>query len=228
MKTSHILLAILAVVTLTGMVATDVLLKQQYDKIDWSDPYQDFDRRTLPSAKHVVIEGAPTAEIVVEQNTGQAQALVQPEQTKFFRLRQQGDTTYVAFTPDYDGVHEPKNNADYELNAGLVLRLPDLQSLRITNGRLSLRKRTATTLTISLENTRLRTNQLTTNGPMVLTASHNSFAVLGNDRYQSLRTIVRDSSGMRLNDTETGQFSSDVSPKAEMQLRGQALRWLAK
>lgn len=76
MKTSHILLTIVAVVTLTGMVATDVLLKQQYDKVDWSDPYQDFDRRTLPSAKHWIIDSAPTDEIMVEQSIGPAQALV--------------------------------------------------------------------------------------------------------------------------------------------------------
>ena len=228
MKTSHILLAIVAVVTLTGMVATDVLLKQQYDRIDWSDPYQNFERRTVPSATHWVIEGAPTDEIIIERSAHTAQALVNNERSKFFRVRQRGDTAYVAFTPNYNGSHEPKNEADRELGVGLVLRLPDLQSLRITNGRLTLRERTVSTLAIELENTRLRTNYLTVNGPMTLTASRNSFAVLGADRYQSLQTIVRDSSGVQLNDTQTETFSSNVSPKAEVQLRGRALRWLEK
>ncbi|GAB3639519.1 hypothetical protein [Spirosoma arcticum] len=228
MKTSHILLAIIAVVTLTGMVATDVLLKRQYDKINWSDPYQTFDRREVPTVTHWVIEGAPTDEVIVEQSTGKAQALIQPERAKFFRVREQGDTAYVTFTPDYDGPHEPKNDAYNALGAGLVLRLPDLQSLRIRNGRLTVLKRTATTLAIELDNTRLRTNYLTVSGPMILTGSRNSFAVLGTDRYQSLRLTVRDSSGVQLNDTQTEQFTSDVSLKAEVQLRGQALRWLAK
>ena len=228
MKTSHILLAIIAVVTLTGMIATDVLLKQQYDKIDWSDPYQTFERREVPLVRHWVFESAPPGEVVIEQITGRAQALVNPEQAKFFRVRQRGDTAYVAFTPGYDGLNEPRNDADNELGAGLVLRLPDLQSLRITNGRLTLRQRTAATLAIDLENTRLRTNQLIVNGPVTLTTRRNSFAVLGADRYQSLRTIVQDSSGIQLNDTQTEQFSPDVSPKAEVQLRGRALRWLAK
>ena len=228
MKTSHILLAIVAVVSLTGMIATDVMLKQQYDKIDWSDQYQNFERRTLPSATHWVIEGAPTDEIIIERSAGQAQALLNNERSQFFRVRQQGDTAYVAFTPAYTGSHEPKNDAYRELGTGLVLRLPDLQSLRITNGRLTLRERTVSALAIHLENTRLRTNYLTVNGPMTLTGSRNSFAVLGADRYQSLRTIMRDSSGVQLNDTHTETFSPDVSPKAEVQLRGRALRWLAK
>jgi len=117
--------------------------------------------------------------------------------------------------------------ARYELFAGMVLRLRNLQSLRITNGRLTLRKFRTARLTLSLQNSRLRTNELDVATSVELTESHNSYAVLGNDHYQSLRTIVRDSSGVELNDTQTEQFSFDVSPKAEVQLRGQALRWLA-
>lgn len=229
MKTSHILLIILAVVTLTGMVATDVLLKQQYEKIDWRNPYQDFQRRNLPSAKHWVIEGAPTAEIIIEQSADTAQALLLPSMANSYRTRRQGDTLFVSFRMNYDGQpRDAHNDVSYELPAGMVLRLPDLQSLRITNGRLTLRKRTATTLAIGLENTRLRTDQVVVNGPITLTARRNSFAVLGKDHYQSLRLAVRDSSGVQLNDTQTEQFLSDISPGAEVQLRGRALRWLAK
>ena len=228
MKTSHILLAIIAIVTLTGMVATDVLLKQQYDKIDWSDAYQNFERRSLSDLKHVVIKGSPDEEIIVEQITGQAQVLIRPERAELFQVQQRGDTAYVTFTSDADVRNAPKNDAYRELGTGLVLRLPDLQSLRITNGRLTLRERTASALAIHLENTRLRTNFLVVNGPMTVTGSRNSFAVLGTDRYQSLQAIMQDSSGLQLNDTQTKQFLPNVSAKAEVQLRGRALRWLAK
>jgi len=229
MKTSHILLAIIAVIALTGMVATDVLLKQEYDKIDWNDPYQEFERRSLPTVEHVVIEGAPTAEIIVERTADTAQALLLPSMANAYRTRQQGDTLFVSFTMNYDG--QPRDShydIDRELPAGMVLRLPNLQSLRITNGRLTLRRFNSEQLTLSLQNSRLRTNELSVANSVELIAGQNSFAVLGNDRYQSLRTIVRDSSGVRLNNTQTEQFSSDVSPKAEVQLRGQALRWLKK
>ena len=227
MKTSHILLATVAVVTLTGMVATNVLLKQQYEKIDWSDQYQSFERRTVPPVTHWVVEGAPTDEIIVERTEGSAQALVNFGQSPLFRIKQQGDTAYVYFTPDYDGSNEPRRDAYTELPAGLVLRLPDLQSLRVTNSRLTLRGFAPKQLTVSLQNTRLRTNSLTVTGSFALTADQNSFAVLGPDRYQTLRLTVRDSSGAQLNNTQTAQFLPDLSPKAEVQLRGRALRWLA-
>ena len=225
MKTSYILLVALLLVTLTGMVATDVLLKQQYQKIDWNDPYQTFDRRDLPSVRNLVIEGSPISEIVIEQSNT-AQALVEPEQAKFLRIRQQNDTAYIAFTPDYEGTREPRNDANDELGADLVLRLPNLESLRVTDGRVTLRKRTANALTINLKNTRLRTNGVVVNGPVTLTGSQNSVAVLGTDRYESLRAVVLDSSGIQLNNTQTSVFMPQLSPRADVQLRGQALRWL--
>lgn len=224
MKTSYILLAVLLVVTLTGMVATNALLKAQYEKVK-NDPYQTFVRRELSAAKNLVIEGTPIVEIVIEQHKT-AQALVESDLVRFLRIRQQNDTTYVAFTPDYEGTRMPRNDLDNELHTDLLLRLPDLQSLRVTDGRVTLRKRTASALTIDLQNTRLRTSGLAVNGPMMLTQRQGSFAVLGADRYQSLRLTMRDSSGVRLADTQTDTFTSALSPRAEVQLRGRALRWL--
>ncbi len=229
MKTSYILLAVLILVTLTGMVATDVLLKQQYQKIDWSNMYYNFDRRDLPSVKNLVIEGAPVNEIVIEQSNT-AQAWVEPEHTRFLRIRQQNDTAYVSFSPDYEGVRETLNNAYndayVELSTSLILQLPNLQSLRVANGRVTLRKRTANALTVNLRDSRLRTDSMTVNGPVTLTGSRGSVAVLGADRYESLRAVVRDSSGIQLNNTQINVFTPELSPRAEVQLRGQALRWL--
>ncbi len=224
MKTSHILLLTTAVSTLTGLVATDILLKEQYTKIDWSDKYQTFVRKSLPAVRHLSIEGAPVAEIVLEKSS-RARALVNPAYTRFYRLRQQNDTVFVYFTPKY--VHNnPRDEADNELEAGLVLRLPDLQSVHVANGRLTLRGLTPAQLVVDLQNSRLRTDRLTVAGSFALTARQNSFARLGADRCQTLRVAVRDSSGIRLNDTQTGAFLPEVSRQAEVQLSGQAVRWL--
>ena len=76
MKTSHILLALIAVITLTGMVATDLLLKQQYDKINWRNAYQDFKKRDSPNARHWVVTGTPVGEVIVVRTTDKPQALI--------------------------------------------------------------------------------------------------------------------------------------------------------
>lgn len=99
MKTSHILLALITVITLTGMVATDLLIKQQYDKIDWRNTYQDFKKQDLPNARHWVVTGTPTSEIIVVKTIDKPQALIAPDEVKFYRVRLQGDTAFVSFTP---------------------------------------------------------------------------------------------------------------------------------
>ena len=226
MKTSHILLAIIAFFTLTGMLATNVLLKQEYGKIDWSDQYQEFERRAVTAARHWVIEAAPVAEIIIEKSPA-TQALLLPSMANSYRARQSGDTVFVSFTMNYDGgSRDPHENNGYEYPAGLVLRLPDLESVRVLNGRLTVRNFAVNQLTIGAQNSRLRTDNLAVANAMDLSISQNSLAILGADTYKSLRLVAEDSSGVDLNNTQTEAFKAEVSPKAEVQLRGRALQWL--
>ena len=227
MKTSYILLAILALVTLTGMVTIDVLLKQQYDRVDWRNPYQNFETRSLPTARHWVIEGTPTAEIIVLESADSVQALIAPDFTKFYRTRQQSDTVFVKFTPDYSGDQgEPRASADYELTTQLVLRLPNIHTLRITDGRVTLSELRKDSLQVVLQNTRLRTAGVKVSGLFSLVAGRNSFAALGADQYKSLQATIRDSSGIWLNDTQVETFAMQAAPKADVQLKGRALKWV--
>ncbi len=224
MKTSHILLAIIAFFTLTGMVATNVLLKQEYGKIDWSDRYQEFERRAVTAARHWVIEAAPVAEIIIEKSPA-TQALFLPSMANSYRTRQSGDTVFVSFTMNYDGgSRDPHEGNGYP--AGLVLRLPALESVRVLNGRLTVRNFASQQLAIDAQNSRLRTDNLAVANAMDLSISQNSLAILGADTYKSLRLVAKDSSGVDLNNTQTETFNAEVSPKAEVQLRGRALRWL--
>ena len=226
MKTSYILLTIIAFITLTGMVTTDMLLKQQYDTIDWRNPYQNFEKRSLPTARHWVIKGTPTAEIVVLESADSLQALVAPDYTRFYSTRQQGDTVFVTFTPDYRGYQlEPRQDASRELGVQLVLRLPALQTLRINDGRVTLSELKKDSLGVTLQNSRLRTAGGRVNSFSIV-AGRNSFAVLGADQYETLQATVQDSSGIWLNDTQVKNFTVKASPRAEVQLTGRALTWV--
>ena len=227
MKTSYILLAVIALITLTGMVAIDVLLKQKYDRIDWRNAYQDFDRHDLPTARHWVIDGAPTVEVVVLESIDKPQSLVAPDYAKFYSIRQQADTVFVKFTPDYSGGgNEPRASADHELPVRLVLRLPAVQTLRIKDARVTLSELKKDSLRVSLQNSRLRTVGVRVSGPFSLVVGQNSYAAFGPDQYKSLQATVQDSSGIWLNDTQVETFSVQASPKAEVQLKGRALTWV--
>ncbi|MVM30578.1 hypothetical protein GO755_11085 [Spirosoma sp. HMF4905] len=227
MKTSYILLAIIVFVTLTGMVATDVMLKQQFEKIDWKNPYQEFVQRALPTAKHWVVEGTPTEEIIVVKTVAKPLALIDPDLVKFYRIRQQGDTVFVAFTPDDRGYqNEPREDATRELGVRLVLQLPSPQTMQIKNARLTLREFVTDKLVVSLRKSRLRTSKLAVSESFTLIANQNSFAALGNDQVKSLQATVGDSSGIWLNNTQIDSFKLQASPKAQLDLQGEALKWL--
>ncbi|QMW05060.1 hypothetical protein [Spirosoma foliorum] len=227
MKTSYILLAVIALVTLTGMIATDVLLKQQFEKIDWKNPYQEFVVQPLPTAKHWVIEGSPNDEILVIKTTGKSQALIDPDQVKFYRADQKGDTVFIAFTPDYSGYqNEPRDDANRELRVQVVLQVPVVQLLQVKNSRLTLQDWSTDKLVVSLQKSRLRTVNLSVLDSLTLVANQNSFAALGNDQVKSLRAIVADSSGIGLKNTQINAFKMQASPKAQLDLQGQALKWL--
>jgi hypothetical protein len=226
MKTSYILLTVLAFITLTGMVATDVLLKQQYERIDWRNPYQNFENRPLPTANHWVVEGTPTAEIMIVASADKPQALLAPDHARYYRTKQQGDTVFVKFTSDYSGYQlDPRQDASRGLGVQLVLRLPTLQTLRIKDGRVTLSEFKKDSLRVTLQNSRLRTvgGKLTA---FSVVAGQNSFAVLGADQYESLQATVQDSSGIWLNNTQVNNFTVHASPKADVQLKGRALKWL--
>lgn len=227
MKTSYILLATVALVTLTGMVATDVLLKQQYEKIDWKNPYQNFEKRTLSTASHWVIEGAPTDEIQLIKTGDKPQALIHPEYVKFYRVRQQGDTAYVAFTPDYNNYHnEPIEDADHELPVRLVLRVPQVKTIRTKNARLTVADLATNQIQIQLENSRLLTRKLAVQGTLDLRESHNSFALFGSDQLALLQLTIQDSSGVELDNAQLGDLSVNASSKAKVYFQGKALKWI--
>ncbi|QJD79916.1 hypothetical protein [Spirosoma rhododendri] len=227
MKTSYYLLIAAILITLTGMVTTDVLLKREYEKIDWSNPYQFFARRPLPAAKHIVIEGTQSRDILVETGP-QAQALVAPEDSLFFSFRMQHDTLHVSFNPDTADHQRPIQTVWNSRLTGLVLRLPAFVSVNGINTRLTIQDRTQPTLDVSLQNSVLFANKLTASPSLRLTETQNSFAILRSGSYKAVEVTVQDSSEIHLDGTRIDAFTSTLSDRAEVRLTGQANRWVKR
>ncbi len=225
MKTSHYLLIAAVLITLTGMVATDVLLAREYAKIDWRDPYQFFVRRDLPAATHLVINGTGSREIFVE--TGQrSQALIAPDDSSFFSFRMQHDTLHVSFNPDTANHSSPSGSVWNNPMTGLVVRLPAFVSVRGINTRLTIQNRTQPTLDVSLQNSVLFANKLTASPVLHLTETQNSFALLRDGHYKAVALVVQDSSAVHLHDPQIDAFSPTLSDRAEVQFKGKATRWV--
>ncbi len=227
MKPSTILLTLVAFVGLSGMVANNLLLKQEYDKINWSRPYPMFQRQALPSAiRHVVIETFPVASVVIEAGDT-AQILVKPDLAIHLKTRQRSDTLFVQFMPPGElssGGFRPRDLYSVpKEGVGLVLRLRDLHSLTATESWLQLGRFRPDALTLTLNHSRLDALAVSSVGACQLTVNRGSWAQLGPGRFGSLAVSVPDTSLLQLFGTTAGVFTKRISPSATIQLTGGAL-----
>jgi hypothetical protein len=227
MKPSRILLALVALVGLSGMVANNLLLKQEYDTINWGRPYPTFRRQALPNTiRHVVIETFPSASVVIEAGDT-AQTLVKPDLAIHFKTRRRADTLFVRFMPpgELSPTEFDPRNTQYSpwKGVGLVLRLSQLQSLYATDSRLTVSKFRPETLAITLNHSRLEAMTLSTVGSCRLAVNRGSWAQLGAGQFGALAVSVQDSSLLQLLGTTAGVFTKNIAPSASIHLTGGAL-----
>jgi hypothetical protein len=223
MKTSFKLLCLLAVVTLTGMLSVDGLLKQQYDRIDWSNPYQDFKPQPLPALRHLRISGTPGCVIHLQQSP-KPQALLDPGLTGHrFATTQKGDTLTVLVETKDNGLDGPINTEWDFYRPALVLNLPALSSLYVKNVRTKISGFETNQLSLTAHHARLMTEKLRVSSTLTVQTENGAFAILNADSCGILRATVRDSSGVNLADIRPGRFLHTVAPKGEIRVRGQQL-----
>lgn len=224
MKTSIKLLCLLAVVTLTGMLSINHLLKQQYDKIDWNNPYQNFRIKLLPNIQHVRISGMPDAYEVRVQQGAKPQVLLNPEiKASAVEITQKGDTLLVIVNKKGDGWDGPIDKDWNSYQAALVLNLPALSSLYANNVRAKVSGFDTDQMSLTAHQALLTTEKIRVSGQLTVQTENRAFASLGADTCGTLRVTMRDSSGLNLDGIRPGLLLTDVAPKAELRLKGQQL-----
>ncbi len=223
MKTSIKLLCLLAVVTLTGMLSVDGLLKQEYDKIDWSNPHQGFTIKPLPALRHVRISGTPGF-VILLQKDATAQALLDPDLNGHrFTTTQRGDTLLVVLETKDTGWDGPIDNEWDFYRTALVLNLPALSSLFVNNVRVKVNGFETDQLSLTAHHARLITEKIRVSGTLSVQTENRAYATLNTDTCGILRATVRDSSGLNMDGIRPGRFISDIAPKGEIRLRGHQL-----
>ena len=222
MKTSIKLLCLLAVITLTGMLSVNGLLKQQYDRIDWTNPYQNFTTQPIPALRHVRISGTPDYEIKLERNAS-AQALLDPDLSgHIFKTDRRGDTLLITFTAKGKGWNGPIDD-EWPGFVALVLHLPELNSLYTNNVRVTVSGFETPQLSLTAHHARLFTEKMRINGTLTVQTENQGFALIRADSCKTLRATLRDSSSMNLNSIHPIRLITDVAPKAGLRLKGQQL-----
>ena len=225
MKTSVILFLLSIAVALTGMVSYNLLLKKEYDKIDWSNPYQFYKPQPIRAASHLVLNGNPNHEFLVEYSPT-ASLLVRPEDAYALRYHQTDDTLFIDYKPIERYTIKPKNMTSHSFPVRILLRLPDLKQIKASRAHLVVQNFNVDSLTVDTNFTRLTLFNVRVSNSATISLRKESYLEFGAGSYQQMGMRVYDASGFDLHDAQIKQFNPVISDQTEVRLSGQALKWL--
>jgi hypothetical protein len=226
MKTSIKLLILTACVALTGLVSVNALLKKEYDRIDWSNPYQNFIREAIPPLRHVRVIGYPTAQVLVRQDPTPS-IMADPNISRaLWQTSQRGDTLLLdfsttGFTP-ISPVQEIWSN--WATNqAEIVLNLPRLASLDVSHTQIVLDEFLSENLNLTSNHALLHTKRLRIPGTLTVRAENGAIIQLNADSCRVLSLFVQDSSRVQLGNIRPTSIRPVLEPRAELWLSGNQL-----
>lgn len=111
MKISSIILLVTFLLLLTAMLASNILLKKEYDKIDKSDIYWTYGKILEQPFKHLKIEGGNVSKIAFEQNKKSSVGVFknwQGYENKLVKAFVRNDTLFIKFPNTYKDIYEKR------------------------------------------------------------------------------------------------------------------------
>jgi hypothetical protein len=149
MKTSNKIMLLLAVTLVGGLFLSNYKLKQQFDKIDTSDPYWNYPIRETGEFHHVQIVGGNLLRTKII--AGEKNQVMREENLKDWLTAEiKNDTLYVDFA-----THVPATREDESQplsNFEVVIMMKELHSVTINKSTVELKVPTSDTLKIVAQN----------------------------------------------------------------------------
>jgi hypothetical protein len=150
MKLSTTILCTMLVLFATSLLATNILFKRQYDQLDRSDMYWNYNKILERPFRHLIIEGGNVTNIVFKQNKKCSVRLLdywggyQKDSVKAYT---RGDTLHIKFLNKYDNL---MSKSWMENNVLVRIAAPELLSIQGVNTNLTLNEFRQKALTVSL------------------------------------------------------------------------------
>lgn len=164
MKASSTILAVTLAIGIAGVFGSNFIIKQEYDKLDKTDPYWNFKKTNDQPFSHLFINGGNISNIVFEQSPHPYVKLLnnwRGANDGSVRSHVSNDTLYINFANNYIDLYEK-----YWLRDVVTVRVssPMLESVNGENTRLVIDKFSQPNLTINLSgDSRIKVNSFTTN-----------------------------------------------------------------
>jgi hypothetical protein len=126
MKKSNLFLIVLSIFLLAGLFVTDRLLVIQYKKINFKDPYKNFQSIAIKPFSKLSIRGGNGYAIRIIQGD-HCEIKLMNSRKDFFKMERTGDNVMIKFTVAGQNYQRPE-----EATVGLIITMPALNSLQLS------------------------------------------------------------------------------------------------
>lgn len=135
MKTSNILLTVAISLFVLVTLCSNLILKNQFDKIDKDDEFYGFARHPVPAFRHVRLQGKNFALTEIQQ--GSKPEIRMLTLAKFLEWKMSGDTLVVNYKPDWNPGYQPR--ASFGSLPSIYIIAPKLEGIFANNIRCAVR-----------------------------------------------------------------------------------------
>lgn len=230
MKLSTKLLLAVLIGAVFALVGTNLVLKAEYERIDFTNPFWKYERVPLTNQRpeHVVLSGYRFDPVEIRFGTAPALYVVKSIRDSL-RVRTQGDSLFVQASPAghlFEDQQPVRAYPDRQEQPSLILVLPRVASVRIDGQTwLRLRGSTPDSLRLTQRGYSVATFHECQIGTLRLILQDSSFAELAAPRQvQTLNLEASGKSGLRLKAEAVGRFRPIVrDERVELQLSGTGL-----
>lgn len=224
MKTSNQLLIALLALVFIAIVATSMVLKAEYDKIDKDDPYYGYSLENPPSFRAVKLTG--NFQELVQLQPGDAHEIRMHKSVKDeVQWKVQGDTLVVSFNFP---VRQQSDfyNAFYSRSARVYVMLPHLSSLNARGVTAKLTGWKQDSLELSMQGSKRGVLLAeSTIDQLSATAMQGGLILLeAGNRVAEAQVVVRDSSSFTAKYDVIDSLDLRADPRAQVALPGSLLR----
>ncbi|MDF1699086.1 MAG: hypothetical protein P1U56_24750 [Saprospiraceae bacterium] len=199
MKSSNILLLVLCIIVLSGMIYTNVVLKNEFQKIDLSDNLKNYISHSMESFSILEIKGSNGYPIEINKgNTNDVKVL--RSRINHFSQRLFGDTLFIEFT----GSNIPLDQT-YSMKTppGIIIEVESLSEIRTSQTYNRISNFSDQDLNITLKNSSI-TEVVNCNLNILNLCSNDDsqFVFSQNNTVHSLQITMKDNSIGRFEDIE--------------------------
>lgn len=221
MKTSNILLTVAVALFVLVSLSSNLVLKNQFDKIDKNDKFYGFTKHPVSAFRYVHLKGKGFALTQIESGTSpEIRMLTLPQ---YMDLKMSGDTLVMTYKPDWELGYQPRGGGFGSLPSIYIIA-PKLEGIISDNVRCVVKDYRFDDLTVIQKGDGLLLNNSSVRN-FTATISDYAYLKLNPDsRIETANIDIRDSSTLNAEKDIFKDFHARIDSSAYISMPGSMLK----